>query len=457
MEAVGQLTGGIAHDFNNMLTGIMGSLDILKRRIAAGRLDDVNRFMEAATSSAQRAASLTHRLLAFSRRQSLDRKPTDIGRLIVGMKELLERTLGEQVALVVDPAPDGWPAVTDANELENALLNLAINARDAMPQGGELRIATQNVTLSSGDVAGLSIDGSQDFVAVTVRDTGLGMPADVLEKAFDPFFTTKPIGQGTGLGLSMVYGFAQQSGGAAAIASTPGEGTTITLYLPRSQAADAAIARETVQGVPRGTGERVLVVEDDAAVRLLVVEVLRDLGYIPAEATHADAALALLRANADFDLLISDVGLPGLNGRQLAELAREILPELKVLFMTGYAATATNRRDFLGKDMDMISKPFALEELALENPGDAGPARIACLATALRKRHGILARRTRAKKGKSMRLGNNVVSKGRRREAIGLRVQAPAGFAGTIETGARYISRRNNARGHDAKNWMRRR
>ena len=362
MEAVGQLTGGIAHDFNNMLTGIMGALDIVSRRIAAERYGDVDRFIEAATASAQRAAALTQRLLAFSRRQSLDRRTTDLGRLVVGMTELLNRTLGEQVQLVTDMG-QAWPVVTDANQLENAILNLAINARDAMPEGGELYITARNVTLGSRQLAGLEIDHPQDFVAIDVRDTGTGMPPDVLDKAFDPFFTTKPIGQGTGLGLSMVYGFAQQSGGAAEIRSRPGEGTTISIYLPRSQVATEGEALSGAGEVPRGTGEWVMVVEDDASVRMLVVEVLRDLGYAPVEATHADAAIARLRATPKFDLLITDVGLPGMNGRQLAEVAREIVPELKVLFMTGYAASALNRGDFLAEGMEMIAKPFDLEQL----------------------------------------------------------------------------------------------
>jgi PAS domain S-box-containing protein len=362
MEAVGQLTGGLAHDFNNMLTGIMGSLDIVRRRIAAERYGDVDRFIEAATLSAQRAAALTQRLLAFSRRQSLDRRAVDIGQLVSDMTELLNRTLGEQVRLIAD-AGQSWPAITDANQLESAILNLAINARDAMPEGGELHISARNVTLRRGQVAGLDIAGPQDFVAIDVRDTGLGMAADVLDKAFDPFFTTKPIGQGTGLGLSMVYGFAQQSGGAVEIRSGLGEGTTISLYLPRANAVEEAEGSAEAIDVPMGIGEQVMVVEDDASVRMLVTEVLRDLGYAPVEATNADAALARLRAMPQLDLMISDVGLPGMNGRQLAELAREITPELKILFMTGYAATALNRGDFLGPGMDMIIKPFDLEQL----------------------------------------------------------------------------------------------
>ncbi len=363
MEAVGQLTGGIAHDFNNMLTGIMGALDIIKRRLAAGKIDGLERFMDAATVSAQRAAGLTHRLLAFSRRQPLDRKPIDVRQLILDMRELLDRSLGEQIQLLVQPSPDCWAAVTDANQLENALLNLAINARDAMQEGGLLNIETHNLALSAGEVPGLVAQGRQEFVAITVRDTGIGMPPEVLEKAFDPFFTTKPIGQGTGLGLSMVYGFAQQSGGAVEVKSKPGQGTAITLYLPRSseETKDQPSSRS---GVPQGSGESVLVVEDDASVRLLVVEVLQDLGYSAVEAVNADTALARIRQHGRFDLMISDVGLPGTNGRQLAEMARERLPELKVLFITGYSAIAVNKSAFLAEGMDMITKPFDLEQLA---------------------------------------------------------------------------------------------
>lgn len=363
MEAVGQLTGGIAHDFNNMLTGIMGALDIIKRRLASGKLDGVERFMEAATVSAQRAAALTHRLLAFSRRQPLDRKSIDVRQSILDMRELLDHSLGEQVQLLVQPAPDCWAAITDANQLENALLNLAINARDAMPEGGQLSIETDNVRLVAGEVSGLSVQGKHDFVAITVRDTGIGMSADVIEKAFEPFFTTKPIGQGTGLGLSMVYGFAQQSGGTVDIKSKPGQGTAITLYLPRSLEEHVDSIRQASQ-VPRGAGESVLVVEDDPSVRLLVVEVLQDLGYSAIEAVNADVAIAKLRQDTHFDLMISDVGLPGMNGRQLAEVARDLLPGLKVLFITGYAANAVNRSAFLADGMDMITKPFDLEQLA---------------------------------------------------------------------------------------------
>ncbi len=372
MEAVGQLTGGIAHDFNNLLTGIIGSLEIVRRRVAAGRAAEVGRFMDAATASAQRAAALTHRLLAFARRQSLDTRPVDVNALVASMEDLLHRTLGEQVRLDVVLGEATGRALGDENQLESALLNLAINARDAMPQGGRLTITTRHKTLaqsmtrqSEGMVPG-------EYVAIAVADTGTGMPPDVVAKAFDPFFTTKPVGQGTGLGLSMIYGFVKQSGGHVRIDSEPGQGTTVTLYLPRlaQDAADAlgdasvAGASTVAQETPRGAGETVLVVEDDPAVRQLVVEVLHELGYGALEASDGLQALPLLQSTRAIDLLISDVGLPGMNGRQLAEVAREHRPDLRVLFVTGYAETAAVRADFLGPGMQMIAKPFDMDALA---------------------------------------------------------------------------------------------
>jgi signal transduction histidine kinase len=354
MEAVGQLTGGLAHDFNNMLTGIIGSLDMLSRRLADGRLSEASRYIETASAAATRAASLTHRLLAFSRRQALDPRPLDVNALVASMQELLTRTLGEQVALKVSLEPEAWPALTDENQLENAVLNLAINARDAMPGGGELTLETRNVVAAGGD-----------YVSLRVRDTGVGMSQDVLDRVFDPFFTTKPLGQGTGLGLSMVYGFMRQTGGEVRIESRPGAGTTVELQLPRA-AAGAAPQPGLRAQAPPGAGETVLVVEDDASVRLLVVEVLRELGYAAIEVAGGDAALEFLASARRIDLLVTDVGLPGLNGRQLAEIAREHRPDLPVLFMTGYAAAAARRSEFLGPGMEMIPKPFALDGLAVK-------------------------------------------------------------------------------------------
>ncbi|TCP36939.1 PAS domain-containing protein [Sphingomonas sp. BK235] len=364
MEAVGQLTGGIAHDFNNMLTGVIGSLELLRRYVAEGRSDRVDRYIDAATSSAQRAAGLTQRLLAFSRRQSLDVQAVDVNRVVLGVEELLRRTLGEHIALTLGLDPAVWHATTDANQLESALLNLAINARDAMPAGGTLTIATAAATLDAAAGAGMAEFAPGDYVAVSVSDTGTGMAAEVIAKAFDPFFTTKPIGQGTGLGLSMIYGFARQTGGHARIASTLGEGSTVTLYLPRAREAARPSTEPRAIGVRARAGEQVMVVEDDPAVRMLVVDVLEGLGYGVLQAVDGQEAVALLERRPPIALLVSDVGLPGLNGRQVAARARAQMPELKVLFVTGYAEEALVRSGFLDPGMDMIAKPFDIDALA---------------------------------------------------------------------------------------------
>jgi signal transduction histidine kinase len=366
MEAVGQLTGGIAHDFNNMLTGVIGGLDMVRRRLAEGRVEDASRFIEAALASAGRAAALTHRLLAFSRRQSLDPQAVDANHLIGSMEDLLRRTLGEQVDLSVDLATDLWNTQTDANQLESAILNLAINARDAMPTGGKLTIETANLHLDSQFAHTLGNLNPGDYVAISVSDTGQGMTPDVASRVFDPFFTTKPIGQGTGLGLSMVYGFVRQSEGRVDVYSELGVGTTVRLYLPRHDAPALEVDRRTPTAPPEGAGETVLVVEDDAQVRLLVVEVLKELGYRAIEVGEANSAIKIISSEVRIDLLITDVGLPGLNGRQLAEMARQSRGELPVLFMTGYAAGAARRSEFLAPGMDMISKPFAIDALALK-------------------------------------------------------------------------------------------
>ncbi len=364
MEAVGQLTGGIAHDFNNMLTGVIGSLEVMRRRIATQRYDDLDRFMDAAITSSQRAASLIHRLLAFSRRQSLDPKPIDVVPLVESMRDLLTRTLGESITLETALLAGGWLAVTDANQLESAVLNLAINSRDAMPRGGRLTIEVANVSLSAAEAR--STDGATagDYVVVSVTDTGEGMAPEVLEKAFDPFFTTKPIGQGTGLGLSMIYGFVRQSGGHVKLASAPGDGTTVALYLPRGTDASPAAVSMVSVATPLGRGETVLIIEDDGSVRQLVVEVLEELGYVALEAADGEQALPILQSGARVDLLISDVGLPGINGRQIAEIARQTRPKLRVLFITGYAAMAASRADFLAPGMEFITKPFEMDNLA---------------------------------------------------------------------------------------------
>ena len=362
MEAVGQLTGGIAHDFNNMLTGVIGAMDIMKRRVAAGRYDDLQRFMDAASVSAQRAAGLTARLLAFSRRQSLDARPLDANDLIRSLDDLLRRTISENIALAIVAASDLPAAVADANQLESAILNLAINARDAMPDGGVLTIETKLATIAPDTAAHDDIAPGR-YIVISVTDTGVGMTPEILEKAYDPFFTTKPIGQGTGLGLSMVYGFAGQSSGKVRIHSTPGVGTTVALYLPAAEVAAEAEAA-TPGRVAEGAGQTVLLVEDDPAVRLLVREVLEELSYVAIEAEKAEDAISILSSGTAIDLMISDVGLPGMNGRQLADIAREHRAALPILFVTGYAENAAIRAGFLGTGMAMITKPFAIDTLA---------------------------------------------------------------------------------------------
>jgi PAS domain S-box-containing protein len=366
MEAIGQLTGGIAHDFNNMLTAIIGSMEVLKRRIRAGRYEDVASFMDGAIGAANRAASLTHRLLAFARRQPLDPKAVNVNQLIRGMEELLRRTLGEGITLKTGLAPENWLALTDAHQLENAVLNLAINARDAMPRGGTLSITTNREVLERKERFGQEEIEPGDYVVLCVGDTGVGMSADTLKKVFEPFFTTKPIGQGTGLGLSMIYGFAKQSRGHVRIESTEGEGTVFRLYLPKYQGNVDARAETPVREAATGAGEAVLVIEDDSAVRLIISEVLRDLGYASIEASDGQAALPMLTSNTPIDLLITDVGLPGMNGRQIAEIARRHRPDLKILFVTGYAEHATGHAPFLEPGMEMVTKPFALDALALK-------------------------------------------------------------------------------------------
>ena len=366
MEAVGQLTGGIAHDFNNMLTGIIGSLDLMQRYIDNGRSAEIGRFTEAAVSSAKRAAALTHRLLAFSRRQSLDRQPLDPNQLVQSLQELFIHTKGEHIELKLALGEGVWPVNTDASQLENALLNLVINARDAMPHGGELLIETANSYLDGSDIRTLEPVKAGDYVMLGVRDNGAGMSPRVLAKAFDPFFTTKPIGQGTGLGLSMIYGFAQQSGGHVTITSEPNQGTSVRLYLPRLYAApeEKPIPDGTGEAPCAMAGETVVVVEDDPAVRMLVLNVLGELGYTAFEAEDAKSALPLLESPIRVDLLVTDVGLPGMNGRQLAEIARQQRPQLKVLFMTGYAEKAAERQGFLEAGMDLMAKPFSIDDLA---------------------------------------------------------------------------------------------
>ncbi|WP_285407285.1 ATP-binding protein [Pseudomonas sp. FR229a] len=364
MEAVGQLTGGIAHDFNNMLTGIIGSLELLRRRLARGRTEDLDSLIDLGVTSANRAAGLTHRLLAFSRRQSLDPKAVQMNTLVLSMGELLQRSLNESIHLEMRLDDNLWVAEADPNQLESALLNLVINARDAMPEGGKLVVETSNQVLHRDFTAAYSNLEPGDYVMLSVTDNGSGMPQSVVSRAFDPFFTTKPIGQGTGLGLSMIYGFSKQSRGHVSIDSEVDQGTTVKLYLPRFRGEEVEIPASDSQQAPYAMdGETVLIVEDDPAVRVLVSAVLSELGYAFVEAGDADGAVPILNSTQRIDLLISDVGLPGMNGRQLAEVGRQYRPGLKVLFITGYAEHAAVRGGFLDSGMQMITKPFTFDLL----------------------------------------------------------------------------------------------
>jgi len=364
MEAVGQLTGGIAHDFNNMLTGIIGSLELLRRRVSRGKLDDLDSLIDLGVTSANRAAGLTHRLLAFSRRQSLDSKPVQINELVTSMGELLQRSINESIALDMRLEDRLWTAEADPNQLESALLNLVLNARDAMPDGGRLIVETSNRHLDSVFTAAYGTLNPGDYVELSVSDTGCGIPESLMGRVFDPFFTTKPIGQGTGLGLSMIYGFARQSHGHVTIHSEVGKGTTVSLFLPRFVGEVTADTPLDSALLPfANAGECVLIVEDDPAVRVLVSQVLSELGYAFVEAGDADNALPIIESSQRIDLMISDVGLPGMNGRQLAEIGRQIRPELKVLFITGYAEHAAVRGGFLDPGMQLITKPFTFDLL----------------------------------------------------------------------------------------------
>jgi PAS domain S-box-containing protein len=368
LDALGQLTGGVAHDFNNLLTGIGGSLELLESRVARGRFNDLDRFISAAQDGAKRAASLTHRLLAFARRQTLDPKPTNANRLVADMEDLIRRTTGPAIMVETVLASALWRTLCDPSQLENALLNLCINARDAMPDGGRLTIETANALLDERSAHERDMEAGE-YVLLCVTDTGIGMPPDVIHQAFDPFFTTKPLGEGTGLGLSMAYGFARQSGGQVRIYSEVDEGTTMRIYLPRYVGDEDAENRDgNLTEAPRAqAGETVLIVDDDRAVRMLVTEVLNDLGYASLEAVDGSSALKVLNSTADIDLLITDVGLPGgMNGRQIADAARSHRPDLKVLFITGYAETAVVRNGYLEPGTQILTKPFTMEALAMK-------------------------------------------------------------------------------------------
>jgi PAS domain S-box-containing protein len=364
MEAIGQLTGGIAHDFNNLLAGISGNLELLERRVGEGKFAGVQRYIDAAQGASRRAAALTQRLLAFSRRQTLDPKPLDVNRLVAGMEDLIQRTVGPDIELEVVGADGLWATRADPSQLENSLLNLCINARDAMaPNGGRLTIETANKWLDQSAAQQRDLPPGP-YVSLCVTDTGTGMAPEVKERAFDPFFTTKPIGQGTGLGLSMIYGFIRQSGGQVRIYTELGKGTTMCLYLPRylGAAQDEGVASEAT--VAPGHGETVLVVDDEEIVRRVVLEVLEENGYAALEASDGPSGLRILQSSARIDLLVTDVGLPGgLNGRQLADAARELRPMLKVLFITGYAENAVIGNGHLDPGMEVMTKPFSTTAL----------------------------------------------------------------------------------------------
>ncbi len=364
MEAVGQLTGGIAHDFNNLLAGISGSLELLDRRMAAGNLEGAGRYIAAAQGAARRAATLTQRLLAFSRRQTLDPRPVDVNRLIAEMADLIRRSVGPDIEVAVAGASDLWLTRVDPSQLENSLLNLCINARDAMaPDGGRVTIETANVWLDEYAARECELPPGP-YVSLSVTDTGCGMEPGVIERAFDPFFTTKPLGQGTGLGLSMIYGFVRQSEGQIHIRSEVGKGTTMSLYLPRHAGGAEDVEQDAEHAAADlGDGETILLVDDEPTIRMLVGEMLGEQGYRVLEAEDGPSGLRVIQSDVRLDLLITDVGLPGgMNGRQLADAARTTCPGLKVLFITGYAENAVVRNSGLQAGMAVITKPFVVAE-----------------------------------------------------------------------------------------------
>ena len=365
MEAVGQLTGGIAHDFNNLLTGIMGSLERLQTRLPHADPKELTRYIGAARDASVRAANLTNRLLAFSRRQPLKPRGTNIDRLVAGMAELVTRTIGPGIRLEIAPGPGLHATMVDPNQLEHALLNLCINASDAMPSGGSLRIITANASLTPDQAKPLDLPPG-DYVTLTVSDTGTGMTPEVLARAFDPFFTTKPAGRGTGLGLSMIYGFARQSGGHTEVISRPGIGTAVTLYLPRHAGAVDEPLPASLQpaAAATGLGESILLVDDEPSIRLLAAEVLEEQGYIVHQAANAEGALQILRHGPPIDILVTDLGLPGISGGALAEAALAQRPGLKILFITGYGERSPRPRKFTAPGQAVLSKPFAMSALA---------------------------------------------------------------------------------------------
>jgi signal transduction histidine kinase len=365
MEAVGQLTGGLAHDFNNMLAVILSALALARRRVAAGDVS-IGKFIEAAEDGAKRAATLTTRLLAFARRQPLSPESVDANRFVSGMSELLARTLGDQVAIETVLAGGLWHITIDPSQLENSLLNLAVNARDAMPDGGRITIETSNAYLDDAYAAEHEEVRAGQYVLIAVTDNGPGMSADVIARAFEPFFTTKPVGKGTGLGLSQVYGFVKQSKGHIKIYSEPGQGTSIKIYLPRSRS-DASEAKPVVADalpLPPAAGVIILVVEDDEHVRNVTVAMLRELGYVVVHAARPSEALEKVKTLPRIDLLFTDVMMPEMNGRHLADEALQIRPDLKVVFATGYTQNAIVHNGILDPGTDLLVKPYTIETVA---------------------------------------------------------------------------------------------
>lgn len=364
MEAVGQLTGGIAHDFNNMLAVIIGGLNLMERRLARGETD-VIKYVEAAMEGANRAATLTQRLLAFSRQSPLAPEPVDANRLIADMTDMLVRTLGEQINVETVHGAGLWRAKVDPSELENVLLNLSVNARDAMPSGGHLTIETSNAHVDQDYAREYEIEVGQ-YVMLAVTDTGTGMTREVMSRAFDPFYTTKETGKGTGLGLSQVFGFVRQSGGSVKIYSEVGHGTTFKIYLPRHIGDEVVAERRRVVSAPRGgeLSEIVLVVEDEERVRNFSTEVLRELGYTVIHAANGSEALAILDAGQDVTLLFTDIIMPGMTGRELADRAQAILPDLKVIYTTGYTRNAVVHNGQLDPGTNFLAKPFGIDQLA---------------------------------------------------------------------------------------------
>jgi CheY-like chemotaxis protein len=359
MDSLGQLTGGIAHDFNNLLTTIISGLDMIEMAASSGKWEKASRYVDIATASAHRAAALTQRMLAFARKQPLDPQTFDVVARVRSLEDMLRRSIGENIELELELGAEPLVAMADPNQFENVMLNLVINARDALAGQGLIRIRAGRARIERDHEL-----SPGDYISIKVIDNGTGIPLDLINKVFEPFFTTKPQGEGTGLGLSMTYGFARQSGGSARIASEQGEGAEIELLLPEGQQQVEPASASTAQvQVQRGHAERILLVDDTDSVRMMVREMLLEVGYQVVEATNAQQALLELHSARAVDLLLSDVGLPGMNGRDLADAARALRPSLPVLFITGYTESAAVRNEFLGEGMSLLPKPFSVHEL----------------------------------------------------------------------------------------------